>query len=104
MKSSPALTLALAVFLVPLFALYGLVVVVRGVVAVIRFVRATRRACAQAVECPNGHSNATVGRWACATCHGEYHGWVGQCSVCGAKAGWFPCETCGAGIRFPWER
>ena len=87
----------------PLYALYGLVVVARGVRSLLRRQRAARAALGSTLSCPNGHPNETVGRWACAACGAAYHGWVGRCAVCGAPAGRMDCATCGVGIPLPWS-
>ena len=87
----------------PLYALYGLVTLVRGLFAPSRFLRRTRSASASEIRCPNGHANSANGRFDCASCHATYHGWIGRCALCGAGAGWFPCGTCGVGVRLPWS-
>lgn len=93
-----------AVVLSPLAALYGIVVLVRGLVRAGHRLRGARRALDATILCPNGHTNQTTGRWECAHCRATYIGWVGRCTICGAGAGWTPCVTCGVGISFPWAR
>ncbi|MBI5536581.1 MAG: hypothetical protein HY898_27925 [Deltaproteobacteria bacterium] len=96
--------LLLALLLSPLYAAYGAVVIVRAIVRLYRFCGRARVSLAREVHCQNGHPNATTGRWECASCRAQYHGWVGRCRVCGAGASWFPCSTCQVGIPLPWER
>jgi hypothetical protein len=88
----------------PFFVLYGLVTLVRGVLALGRRGRAARLALGGVLVCQNGHANETRGRWSCAACGSVYHGWVGRCAVCSAPAGRMDCGTCGVGIPLPWSR
>ncbi len=100
-----ASSLLLAVLFSPIFALYGLVLLVRGLVRLPARVRATRAALSGGtIACANDHPNPTVGRFECATCHGTYHGWVGECAICGSGAGWVSCEVCQVSIKLPWVR
>jgi len=95
--------LVLAILSVPLYALYGVYVILRTGWRLTRFLTRSRLALANELTCPNGHVNSVVGRFECASCSATYHGWVGRCEVCGAGAHWFPCEVCGVGIVIPWE-
>jgi predicted RNA-binding Zn-ribbon protein involved in translation (DUF1610 family) len=88
----------------PLLALYGVVTLVRGVLALGRRGHAARLALDTTLVCQNGHANETVGRWSCAACGSIYHGWVGRCAVCGAPAGRMDCAACGVGMPLPWSR
>lgn len=88
----------------PLFALHGLVMLVRGAHSLVHRLRAARTALGSTLVCQNGHPNETVGRWSCAACGSVYHGWVGRCAVCGAPAGRMDCAACGVGIALPWSR
>lgn len=104
------LPIVVVILLSPLFVLYGAYVVLRGVAFVlwlpVRALRAVGRfvsAMRASVRCPSCRTpNAVRGRWVCQRCHAEYLGWVGRCEVCSAGAGWFPCASCGVGIRLPW--
>lgn len=89
--------LAFFMLALPLFAVFGVWVLVR---AARNFQLALRRELA----CPNGHTNTVSGRWECAACKAVYMGWVGRCDICGAGASWFPCKLCGVSIPLPWER
>ena len=91
------------ILLVPLYAMYGVCVVLRWMLRLPRLARGTRAILSDEIYCPNGHPNATRGRFECGACHGVYHGWVGECPRCGAGASWFPCGTCGVSIPLPWE-
>lgn len=95
--------LIIAVLKIPLYAAYGVFVMGRAVWRLVRFAMRSRPALAAELMCPNGHPNATTGRFECASCSATYHGWVGRCEVCGAGANWFPCDVCGVGIVIPWE-
>lgn len=88
----------------PLLAIHGLLVLGRWVVGLVHGVHGAQIALALNLNCPHGHSNATIGRWTCAHCHATYLGWVGRCEICGAGAGWIACEVCGVGIVLPWVR
>lgn len=88
----------------PLYALYGLVTLVRAMLGAGRAVRGLGSALSSSIRCANGHRNEAVGRWHCNACGATYHGWVGRCELCGAGAGWVECERCGVGIRLPWVR
>src|SRR5437764_525711 len=94
--------IALTILLSPLAAVYGVLVLVRALLGGARRLRGARHALAATLVCPNGHANATTGRWECAVCKATYLGWVGRCTLCGAGAGWTPCRSCGVGIRLPW--
>jgi hypothetical protein len=96
--------LLLLVLLLPYYALRGLMLVVQSIVRLVLKARGARLALTSELRCPNGHVNATVGRYQCGVCHSTYHGWVGKCALCGAGAGWFECSSCGVGIKLPWER
>lgn len=87
----------------PLFVAYGAYVLLVAIARLLRSAKSARLALRDELCCPNGHANAVTGRWRCASCSATYHGWVGRCSVCGAGALWFPCTTCGVGLRLPWE-
>ena len=95
---------ALFVLLSPFAAAYGVVVLLRGALGVLRRVTGAKRALSSVLVCPNGHANETTGRWECARCKATYLGWVGRCTLCGAGAGWMSCKVCGVGIPFPWSR
>lgn len=101
-KPSP-FRMPLYLVLAPAYALYGLWVLVRSVLGGGRLLQGKARALDDAVFCQNGHRNETIGRWACAGCKAEYHGWVGACELCRAGAGWIRCSTCHIGIRLPWR-
>lgn len=96
--------IALAVLLFPLLVVYGVVVLVRDLFRVAGRIQGAAAGLSPSLRCPNGHENAVTGRFECGTCRASYHGWVGRCGVCGAGAGWLPCEICGVGIPLPWER
>lgn len=105
MKKPSKLTLArvlLTILLSPLAALYGLVVLLRGVRRGVRRLTGAGRALSSTLVCQNGHRNSTTGRWECGRCKATYLGWVGRCPLCRAGAGWMPCRVCGVGISFPW--
>ncbi len=102
-RFAPENLIALAL-LSPLYALYGLYLVVRSMVRAWRKAKGLRQAVASEIRCPNGHPNPTVGRFECASCKAVYHGWVGRCAMCGAGAAWIPCDVCGVAIALPWER
>jgi hypothetical protein len=87
----------------PFFAGYGALVVLRSALRLLRGTNAARLSLRNELQCPHGHGNAVVGRWRCSSCGAQFHGWVGRCEVCGAGAAWFPCSTCGVGIRLPSE-
>lgn len=96
--------LFLFILLLPFHALYGLYVAIRAACAAPNRIRGTLAACAPTVRCPSGHENSTIGRYECGACRAVYHGWVGRCGLCGAPAGWMPCDHCGVAIALPWER
>lgn len=93
-----------AVLLSPFYVLYGVVLVVRGILGIGRTVSGVGASFSSTLVCPNGHHSQAVGRWRCAACSSVYHGWVGRCRVCGAGAGMTGCEVCGVTIRLPWAR
>jgi hypothetical protein len=89
----------------PLFAIVGAVVVVAYLPRFVRWLKRLRSFWADTLTCPNGHSNVVATRWECSTCHGQYHGWVGKCGVCGSEdVDWFPCEICDLAVVLPWRR
>jgi hypothetical protein len=88
----------------PLFAAYGAYTIICAVIGVARGARRAELALRDELRCPNGHENPVNGRWRCGSCGATYTGWVGACSICGTGATWFPCSTCGVGVRLPWER
>lgn len=96
--------IVVAVLLLPVFALYGIYVALAEAAALVAGLGRSRAALADTLPCPHGHPNATVGRFTCASCHATYLGWVGRCAICGAAAGWMPCEVCDVSIPLPWER
>jgi hypothetical protein len=96
--------IALLCILAPLYALYGCIAALRALPRLARRLRGLQVGLADEVRCPNGHPNPTTGRFNCASCRAEYHGWIGRCALCRAPAGWTPCETCGVAIRLPWAR
>jgi len=90
--------------LCPIYAAVGLWVVICWAARRVDRVRALRGTLEDALVCPAGHVNATVGRWNCDVCGGDYAGWVGECTACGdASADWFACERCALAIRLPWR-
>jgi len=92
-----------AVALVPLYAAYGLYVVVSAVTEFVRWLVRVRYALRPSVTCRScGHENSVSGRFECASCRAQYHGWVGRCPVCGAEPAWTPCDRCGVAVRLPW--
>ena len=88
----------------PFYFVYGVVLILRGTVRLVRGAHGVRASMRSTLVCPNGHRSQAVGRWRCAACGGVYHGWVGRCGVCRAGAGTTSCETCGVTIRLPWSR
>lgn len=86
----------------PVLALYGCLVLLRGLAHGARRILGARLALASELACCNGHRNPTVGRWNCGSCKATYHGWVGRCAVCGSGAGWMSCRTCQISVPFPW--
>ena len=59
---------------------------------------------ADTLDCAAGHANPLLGRWRCA-CGFELLGHAfAACPSCGEEAGWFPCRTCGLGIKDPLRR
>lgn len=96
--------IVLCILLAPLYGLYGLFALLRGVFRLWKRAHGMRFALARELRCPNGHINNAVGRFECAACRATYHGWVGRCEVCGAGAAWFPCDVCGVSIQLPWVR
>jgi len=93
------------VLLAPFFPVYGLAVLLLALVRLPFRARAfASGVVGRSLRCPNGHVNATSGRFVCGTCGATYLGWIGACDVCRAPAGWFPCDVCGVGIRLPWVR
>jgi hypothetical protein len=95
--------IAWVLLLSPLFALYGIWALIRALLGLRRTVRAFGLSQARTIPCPNGHPNATRGRFECGSCRATYHGWVGACGLCGAGAGWTPCTVCGVSIPLAWE-
>ena len=87
----------------PFFAAYGAYVSLRAALGLLRGGNSARLALRNELRCQHGHANPVIGRWRCASCSAHFHGWVGRCPICGAGAAWFPCSTCGVGIRLPWE-
>ncbi len=92
-----------ALFLSPLYAGLGLIVIVVALVRLPRLVKRVAAILAPTLPCAHGHPNAVLGRWACLSCGSTYHGWVGQCPICGAGALGFECSRCGVTIALPWE-
>lgn len=92
-------------FVSPILAAVGLVVVAVRLPRVARWVRMLPTARAETIYCPQGHANETVSRWECANCGGaQFFGWVGRCSVCGSEiVDWIACSTCGLAILLPWK-
>lgn len=87
----------------PFFALWGVVVLVRGSLGLGRRALGARYALSETFPCPHGHPNPSRGRFRCASCRGVYLGWIGRCEVCGAAAGYADCVRCGVTIRLPWR-
>lgn len=94
--------LPILLLLSPFFVLYGVCVILWLPVRFVRWLAGIRAALRSSIRCPNGHPNATSGRWECRRCGAQYLGWVGRCPICKAAAGWFECSVCQAGIRLPW--
>jgi hypothetical protein len=95
----------ISLIMAPLFAIVGAIVVVVYLPRVLRWLKHLPSFWADTLTCPNGHPNALAARWECTTCHGQYLGWVGKCSVCGSnEVDWFPCETCELAVVLPWRR
>ncbi len=101
-SGSPILRVLGAVLLSPFYAVYGVVLILRGILGIGRSVRGVEASLSSTLVCPNGHRSQAVGRWRCAACGGVYHGWVGRCRACGAGAGMTSCDACGVSIRLPW--
>jgi hypothetical protein len=81
------------------FAVYGVVVTVRALFGLPHTVVRLHRLLGDTITCPWCHAvNATTGRWNCATCGGQYLGFVGHCTICRAGASFFPCHRCGGSI------
>ncbi len=94
--------LALVILGAPVFMIFGLVALIRGVRRGVHRVRGFQRALGGVLHCAHGHPNPTHGRFRCLTCKATYHGWVGRCEVCGASAGWIACDVCQIAIPLPW--
>ncbi len=90
-----------ALFLAPLFALFGAWVLLRLVLAAVRWARTLPRLLADEVFCPLGHANAVADRWKCGTCAATYVGNAWRCAVCGAGTTMIACGTCGVSVRSP---
>lgn len=80
-------------------ALYGAYRTMRALIGLPGRIAQVRRLMGDSLDCPwCGEPNATVARWNCATCHGQYLGFVGRCALCQAGAQYFPCARCGGSI------
>lgn len=101
---SPWIRLAFWLAVSPILALVGAVVVLIALDRWLRRARDLPTIFSATLPCPNGHANDVSARWECASCKATYQGWVGRCGICGAGAGWFPCETCGVAIVLPWRK
>lgn len=92
----------LAIVVSPMFALLGIVVVLRALAALPRRVRALRAGLAADLCCPAGHRTPMASRWSCTSCGATYLGTPLRCGVCGAGADYVVCD-CGLAISLPWE-
>jgi hypothetical protein len=92
------------VVLAPLYAVYGVFVVVRALVRAMGWINHVSAGLEADVHCMHGHPNPTVGRWVCGSCRATYDGWVGRCPICGSGASYIACRTCGVSVPLPWER
>lgn len=84
----------------PFYALYALWRMMAGLAGLPRGLQDARRLLADNLSCASClHPNSLSGRWSCTSCGAVYHGFVGECAICGAGAVFFPCERCGVSIR-----
>lgn len=97
-------SLGVALLFAPLYALYGIWMLLRLPLLLLRRAEQAKAALATDLFCAAGHANSSSGRFKCASCSAVYYGWVGECPVCGAGAGYLPCSRCGLAIPLPWER
>ena len=80
---------------VPFYAGYGAWRLLAGLAGVTRQLLWSRRLLEETLTCGScGERNVLHGRWQCAACSGVYHGFVGECPLCGAGAAFFPCGRC----------
>jgi hypothetical protein len=94
-----ATALVKEVLLLPLYAAYGLWLVVRLAVRLVCGLLKTRELFRAELKCPTcGAPNSIHDRWACNDCGAEYLGAVHTCGICRAGASWFPCVACRAAI------
>lgn len=98
------ITLFVGLILLPFFAIYGAFALLLGAKNVGRWFRGLAAGLGSTIYCRLGHANPTRGRFVCSSCHAEYLGFIGRCSICGAGAGWTPCVRCRTAMRLPWER
>ena len=81
------------------FTFYGLYVVVGGLSGLLAEASASARLLRRALPCPScGAANALHGRFECRSCSAVFHGFVGECPLCGAGARFFPCSECGVSV------
>jgi hypothetical protein len=97
--------IAAAVVMAPLYALFGALRLMAWLCLLPGHLSNLHRLLGRGLCCPScGRENALSGRWSCARCSGVYHGFVGECPICSARASFFPCMYCGVSIVLePWQ-
>lgn len=91
--------MTLVILRAPFYAAYACYRLFVGLLSLPRRLIVARRLLAKSLPCGScHHQNRLDGRWSCSYCGAIYHGFVGECGLCGAGASFFPCESCGIAI------